>query len=520
MKNGHKTASGDSIALIQKKIQPLAKIAELAKRAKTQGKTVVHCHGVFDLLHPGHIKHLQAAKKMGHLLIVTVTKDVNVNKGPGRPIFGERLRAETLAAMAGVNYVAINDTPTAIEAILKIKPDFYVKGGDYQDASADITGGISKEEDAVKSVGGKIAFTNEITFSSSNLINNYFDIYPTETKAFLDQFKKRYTSGRVVEGLQSLKDLNVLIIGEAIIDEYHYCRPMGKSPKESIVSTQYLSEERFPGGVLAAANHVAGFAGSVELVTCIDKNKTHEDFIREQLNPSIKLKLFYSESPTIVKRRFVDPAFLTKLFEVSYIDDRPLSPALESKIAAYLEGRADASDVVIVTDYGHGMMGSKIKAILCKRSKFLAVNAQTNSANFGFNPIIKYPKADFVCIDEPEIRLAMRNKFDPIEEVMMGLRKHVDVHNFIVTRGHKGSIAHSATKGFFSIPVFSDKVIDRVGAGDAYFSVAALCAAKKLPMDMTGFVGNAAGAIAVTIVCNRKPIEPVALYKFVTTLLK
>src|SRR5205814_7480144 len=118
-----------------------------------RGKTVVQCHGVFDLLHIGHIRHFQEAKKAGQILVVTITPDRHVNKGPHRPVFTESLRAEAIAALDLVDYVAINKWPTAVEAIQTLRPDVYAKGSDYRDASADHTGGIMLEQQAVEGGG-------------------------------------------------------------------------------------------------------------------------------------------------------------------------------------------------------------------------------------------------------------------------------------------------------------------------------------------------------------------------------
>jgi rfaE bifunctional protein nucleotidyltransferase chain/domain len=144
-------------------------VTELNQLSKS--KIVVLCHGVFDLLHIGHIKYFKEAKSMGDILVVTITPDRYVNKGPGRPAFNEKHRAEAIAALDIVDYVAINEWPTAIETIKLLKPDIYVKGPDYKDYKDDVTGSIKFEEDAVKSVDGEIAFTSDITFSSSSLIN-------------------------------------------------------------------------------------------------------------------------------------------------------------------------------------------------------------------------------------------------------------------------------------------------------------------------------------------------------------
>jgi rfaE bifunctional protein nucleotidyltransferase chain/domain len=136
-----------------------AKVAEL----RGQGLTIVQCHGVFDLLHPGHVSHLAEAKAQGDILVVTVTPDRFVNKGPGRPVFTQEHRALMLAALEVVDFVAITDNPTAVDAITAIRPDVYVKGPDYTDPDDDISGNISVEEAAVVSCGGRIYFTQAPT---------------------------------------------------------------------------------------------------------------------------------------------------------------------------------------------------------------------------------------------------------------------------------------------------------------------------------------------------------------------
>lgn len=137
---------------IYSKIKKQEELKEIIGALKGQNKKIVQCHGVFDLIHPGHIRHLATAKKEGNVLVVTVTADEFVRKGPGRPIFNEQLRAENLAALEIVDYVAVNREPTAVNCIRRLRPDVYVKGQDYADKEKDITGKIGEEEEAVVSV--------------------------------------------------------------------------------------------------------------------------------------------------------------------------------------------------------------------------------------------------------------------------------------------------------------------------------------------------------------------------------
>ncbi len=154
------------------KIIDLNILAQRLEKDKRSGKKVVLCHGCFDLMHPGHIKYLQAAKEFGDVLVVTLTPDEFVDKGPDRPVFGHNLRAESLAALECVDYVAINKWPTAVETLRLLRPDYYVKGQEFENLE-DKTGKIQQEAEVLKEIGGEMRFTHEIVFSSTELINKY-----------------------------------------------------------------------------------------------------------------------------------------------------------------------------------------------------------------------------------------------------------------------------------------------------------------------------------------------------------
>lgn len=163
------------------KIVPLEELSLIAQKLKSEGKKLVLCHGCFDLMHPGHIKYFQAARKMGDVLIVTVTPDIFVDKGHGRPVFDEALRTESIAALECVNYVALNKWPTAEETLRLLRPDIYVKGQEFEKLE-DKTGKIQKEYKILQEIGAEMRFTHEIVFSSTKLLNKYFNVPVTNQK--------------------------------------------------------------------------------------------------------------------------------------------------------------------------------------------------------------------------------------------------------------------------------------------------------------------------------------------------
>ena len=502
------------------KIVELREAAERLRALRAGGRSVVHCHGVFDLLHVGHMRHLASAKRMGDVLVVTVTPDRFVNKGPGRPAFSESLRAEAIAALDCVDLVAINEWPTAVETIPLLRANLYVKGSEYRNGHHDITGGIDRERAAIESVGGRLAFTDELTLSSSSLLNRHAPMLPEESRAYIDELRARYKARDVIDMLEKARPLRALVVGEAIIDEYQYCDSIGKSSKAAALVAKAVSSERFAGGIVAVANHVASVCDQVTMVTQLGRMSPQEDFIRARLRDRVEPVFVYRENaPTIVKRRFIESYFFTPMFEVYEInddapgedDDRSLCSALAETVAAH--------DIVIVVDYGHGMLTSSSVELLCQQAKFLALNAQANAGNRGYHRISKYHRADYVCAAEHEMYLEAHDWRGDLRPVVTGVSERLSCPRIVVTLGKRGALTFTSGDGFVEIPSLAVKVVDRVGAGDAFLSITAPLVAVGAPMDMVGFVGNVAGSEAVATVGHRSYIEREGLGKHIQVLL-
>ena len=507
--------------MTSQKIVSLDTIAAKSLGLKGQGKRVVLCHGTFDLLHAGHIRYLQRARKEGDVLLVTVTADEFVNKGPGRPVFDQHIRAESLAALECVDFVAINPAISAVEMLHRIQPDIYAKGSEYRSHGDDVTGNITREQEAVEAHGGEIFYTDEITFSSSSLLNQHFGVFTPETRDFLERFGAKWPVKEIHRIVESLAGLKVLVIGDAIIDQYHYVSPLGQTGKGNALAVRYESEEQFAGGSLAVANHIARFASEVTLVTGLGDVDSHEDFIRSKLQTNVTPVFSrFDNAPTVTKRRFVDND-LAKLFEVYFFQESPSLRQDGLDVCDWLGQHAAGFDVVVAADFGNGFISDGMIRVLCDKARFLAVNTQINSGNRGYHVINRYPRADFVSLNEPELRLAAHNRHGTLEEVGRAVAEKAGASHLAVTRGTRGVMMLDPRSGeLHRIPALSSRVIDRVGAGDAFLSLAALCLGKGVAADAAAFIGSVAAAMDVQIVCNREPIDPVGLRKYVATLLK
>jgi len=503
------------------KILTLEELAKRVAEAKQRGKKVVLCHGVFDLLHFGHVKHFEEAKTQGDLLVVTLTPDHYVNKGVNRPAFTENLRAQMLAAVEMIDYVALNRWPTAVEMLALVAPDVYAKGPDYRSHEADVTRKITEEAAAIEKAGGRIYYTEEITFSSSTLINRYMSSFPKEVDEYLANLRLEFGAHDVHAALDKLRKLRVLVVGEAIVDEYVYVEQMGKSAKDPVLAMRYVSQEQFAGGSLAIANHAAALVDEVHLTTFLGTRDSREAFVRDRLAPNVKPTFFYkAESSTIVKRRYVESYLLSKLFEVYVFNDELLTAGDDERFATELDRMAGDYDLVIVADYGHGILTHGAIDALEKNAKFLAVNTQQNAANVGLHTISRYSRADFLCTNEGELRADARTRVGPLEPLIVALSNRLQVQNTLVTRGKSGTVFYRASEGWCRGPAFARSAVDRVGAGDAVLSWTALMAAAGLPGSMITFVSNVVGALASQIVGNRQAVDRVATFKFIDSLLK
>lgn len=280
-----------------------------------------------------------------------------------------------------------------------------------------------------------------------------------------------------IELIESVRDLRVCVAGDTIMDEYRYCQPLNKSPKENLIPVRWETSETFLGGVHAAANHIRTFCHTVDVL---------------------------STGPVTRKVRFLEMPYMRKLFEYHHAEET----------ARY--GISDVNhDVLIVTDFGHGEYNKDARERICSHPCFVAVNAQTNSANLGYNLITNYRRADYIVIDEPEARLAAHDRDSPIEAIIERLAEG-RCNKFIVTRGTEGAVGYDGTR-FARHRAFTNRVLDTMGAGDAFFAVTA-------PMAMYGsledllVIGNAAGAMKCQIYGHRQSVTKSGLIQFLESL--
>lgn len=503
------------------KITHLNDLEQITRDLKNKKKVVGLCHGTFDLLHIGHIKHFYEAKSKCDILLVTLTPDKYVNKGPGRPLFNEKLRAEAIAALECVDFVAVNHWPTAVKLISKIQPNIYIKGKDYVNLKDDLSGNILLEKKAVESYGGKLQFTTSEKFSSSNLIAQDFSDFNEDQKTFIKDLQKDFEPKYFYEVMDRCKKIAVGVVGELIVDQYIYCETVGKSGKEPMLVHKVNNTDKFLGGVGALGQILTNFVSRIDIITCVGENEEEIDFIKD--NYPSNGKIFYirkSDSPTIVKTRYINDYTKLKLIGFYDINDNMLSETDEKKFQQILLSELKKYDVVIEIDYGHGLISKSSQNLIRSKSSFFTSNSQINSFNYNFHDLSQYTNLDLLCINESELYSHFRARSGPIKDLMYQLKEELKCRNLIITRGSKGSIGLDKNNQLINCPSFTNKIVDRVGAGDAYLGSVSITLAAGATLKAAMFFSSILAGEIVSSMGTGKAIYKDYIWKSIEAVMK
>ncbi|PWT81722.1 MAG: hypothetical protein C5B57_09895 [Blastocatellia bacterium] len=477
-----------------RKILPLRDLAAIRERFRDQ--TIVLCHGAFDLVHMGHLIHFEEAASLGDVLVVTLTADKHIMKKRAVS-FNEEYRLRQVAALEIVDFVALVNEPSAVSALEVLRPDVYVKGSEYANLVLDKTANIFAEKRLVESYGGRIHFTTGDTFSSTKL-SHFLQASPEAVQGnpllrndkilFRDVSNLAVRLEDVKNFLARASSLRVCLLGETIIDEWVDITVTNLSHKSRCVAGQETARIRQIGGTGIIALHLSGFVKHVHCLT----NGLVGDL------PSNVEVTQLAENP-LVKTRFVDRDSGLPLFESKVLDVAEMRPALPS---------FDNYDLVLVADFGHGLLKSEVinREIAIKRHAYVAAMAQVNSSNYGYNLPVKYVGADYYSLNRTEAELSLHEKNLTFETLLDRMSQLLKCRSLSVTDGNQGAIVRMGAD-VFAVPTLSTNVIDTIGCGDAYFALSSVAACLGFPAKIVALVGSIGAAAMTQRRCNERPIS-------------
>ena len=457
-----------------------------AVREQHAGRSIVLCHGAFDLVHMGHLLHFEEARALGDVLVVTITADRHITKKRSVS-FSETYRARQLAALEIVDYVAIVDEPSAATSIERLRPDVYVKGPEYATLLLDKTANIFREKALVEAHGGRIHFTSGATFSSTKLAHFLLaapeasqrdPLLSNDRVLFRDLSSLGFTLEQLKGFLTAASRLRVCLIGETIVDEWVDVRLTNLSQKSRCMAGLEIARTRQTGGTGAIARHLSTFVAHVDCVT---------NGPAEPLGANVTTIAVADE--TLVKSRFVDCDTGFRIFESKSQDLRSTRPDALPDFDAY--------DLVMISDFGHGLIDTPtVNARIAARTRtFVAAMAQVNSTNYGYNLPTKFAGLDYCSLNRTEAELCLRERGLPLPSLLERMAALLHVPSLSVTDGEHGAMVESHGAQF-TIPTVSTNVVDTIGCGDAYFALSSLAAALRCPPGIVALAGSI-GAAAV-----------------------
>ena len=502
-----------------KKIFQINEITDHLKKIK-KNKKIVLCHGVFDLVHYGHILHFQSAKKHGDYLVVSVTKDKFIKKGPGKPLFNSETRMKFLSSLEIIDCVIESKTASSIDIINLVKPNVYVKGPDYKKLKDDKSKKIILEKNTVEKYGGRIKFTNDQTYSSSSIINSTGLLFNEEQRKFLNQIKEKFGVDFILKKINDFKKIEVLVLGELIFDNYIYGDVIGKAGKEPHLVIDVKKNEYHVGGGGAIVRHLQTFVKKVNFVSNFGGEKILSKIINKSFFKNVSFKNIrpYQKFNSIIKSRYVDMSSGYKMFGAYKLPEKPDSN-YNKLFLKEVKKIINNNTLLIIADYGHQLLSSSIIKNYLEKAKCTAINCQINSSSIGSHNISKYKKADILIINEAELRFEEKDQISYIETILKNFSRKLRIKNIILTRGKEGSIYFKNNK-FYYCPAFAMKSVDKVGAGDAMLSFCSLAKYLNLEPELILLIGSLAASISVQTSGNKHSVNYFELTNLLEYILK
>ncbi len=525
MRDGHGTSGAGSVRSgpgdggakdsASRKIKTLNELRRVREEARAQGRRVVQCHGCFDIVHPGHIRHLKQAKAQGDILLVTLTGDGEIKKGTGRPLIPQELRAENLAELDCVDWVYVESRPTAAELLEDTRPDVYVKGREYE-LNKDPR--FVAEREAVERHGGRVVFSSgDVVFSSTALISALErSVDPFQARLAQLMSRADLQGPELFAHVAAFRGKRVVVIGETILDTYVLCdRPdvAGESP---VMTLRPLEKRHYDGGAAIIARHLAALGATPVLVTALASDAASEAVRARLIAEGVQVRALPVARTLCEKQRFLVGA--QKVMKVDLLEPIVLDATQQEALIGLARDAAvegGGADAAIVADFGQGLFSPVLMRRLCGvlRDKVGVLSGDVSGKRASLRAM---RRMDLVCPSESELREAY-HEFDPALPTMVWkLLSETQSQAAAITMGPEGLIAfarlddagvdpgdayRTRLKGEH-VPALAPFAIDALGCGDSLLATATLGLCAGAGLTAAAFLGAVSAAIQAQRIGN------------------
>ena len=458
---------------------------------------MIMCHGVFDIVHPGHIRHLSYAKSKADILVTSITADKFVKKGRYRPHVPENLRALNLAAFEMVDFVIIDNNEKPLKTILKLKPDYFAKGYEYYDLN--YTKATQEEEKNVNSYGGEILFTpGDIVYSSTNILKNKRpDLFIEKLLVSMKHENLSFTD--LKSCLNKIEGEKVHVLGDTIIDTYTKTNMIGGQTKTPTISVLFNSKENFVGGAGIVAKHLQEAGARVTFTTVVGKDELGKYAYQDLKKSNIKLNWIIDETrPTTNKNVIISDNY--RLLKIDTLDNRTIQTSIQKQIQQNIADNKDS--FLILSDFRHGIFNKNTIPEIIKsipQNTFKVADSQVASR---WGNITEFQGFDLITPNEREARFALADQDSTVGMLSNEIKEKSNAKSVFLKLGNKGMIAIKDddidNNKYFVLDSFTKEVVDPVGSGDA------LLAYGSLVLTVTGCILSASiiGSLAASCACE------------------
>ncbi|MBA4039985.1 MAG: hypothetical protein C0468_06640 [Planctomyces sp.] len=491
------------------KIVTLDRLVELRERARREGRAVVQCHGCFDIVHPGHVRHLRQARQHGDVLVVSITGDTGYAKRDGTPLIPDHLRAENLAALDCVDLVYVDPSATALELLRAVRPDVYVKGQEYQ---TNHDPRFEAERAAVEAGGGRVVFSSgDVVFSSTALIRaleRSADPYHARLSGLLGRSDMEWPALWGVMG--RARGARVLVVGEVIVDEYVLCDQPEVASEGPVMTLRPLERRSYDGGAAIIARHLAAMGARPVLLTGLPESAAAEAMRRRLGAEGVEVRSVRTEVPIAEKQRYLVGA--QKVMKVNNLRPIVLDAARADELRDAAAGLASECGGAIIADFGNGLLPGPSLEALCHAVR-PRVPLMVGDVSGRRGSLLAMRGVDVLCPSESEAREAVRLHEESIPAVAWGLLRATGARAALITMGGEGLIAFEPIGGGAAegpvapggdghrtrlraehVPALCGYPVDPLGCGDALLAALTVGLVGGASLVQAAFLGSLAAA--------------------------
>jgi cytidyltransferase-like protein len=470
------------------KVKSVEELCELIG-PRPRSRTIVMCHGVFDLVHPGHIRHLLYAKSKANLLVVSVTSDIHIDKAPYRPFVPRELRALNVAALDMVDYVIIDDRRTPLENLARIQPEFFAKGWEYQKGG--VHPSTQQEIEVVQGYGGEMLFTpGDVVYSSSAIIETEPPDLSIEKLVTLMDVEQ-VTFARLREALDKFRNTEVHVVGDTIVDSITHTTMIGGMTKTPTASVRHDGRVDFLGGAGIVAAHLSAAGARVTLSTVVGDDALKDFVLGELARAGVDGKVVVDHlRPTTHKNVFVCGSY--RLLSVDTVDNRSIAESVVESIASRIA--LTPARAVVFSDFRHGIFNRRTIPELVAAVPSGVFRVADSQVASRWGNILDFKGFDLITPNEREARFALADQDTGVRPLAARLHAEAECRALILKLGDRGILTCRPGGHGYVVDSFAERAVDPIGAGDALLAYATLAMVTDGSDVVAGILGSFAAA--------------------------